>query len=381
MPTAIGLLERALMLAPNGPDGCRSVTAIRLSDALMLSGDTRRALDVAADGARPGPDGEGQMPCLVQRYLLAARLGRVTADDLGKLRAALAGGEPDRFAWCRFEQVRMLLHLDQGRFGAAEEAACAALGHARLIGDAYEEDRLLVALCEIRQWSPTPMAEKLSGCAELLERFAADRFLALPALAARARCLALTGDRPGARSALADAGSVVEQLRLTMGRVLVDQVAGLAASLEGGHEEAEERFRRAADALEQAGYVPVALTMRVQAARELSRCGRAEESAERISRLLERREEMDVRGRILCLSAVVLAAAGEGRADPARGEVLTLLKDIDDPCLRGEVCFDLARAHRCLGETSEAGVLAGLAADSYLAVGATSPLEAVREWM
>ncbi|MFB6613924.1 AAA family ATPase [Streptomyces sp. NPDC056367] len=381
VPTAIGLLERALMLAPNGPDRCRSVAAIRLSDALMLSGDTRRALDVAADGARQGPDGEGQLPCLVQRYLLAARLGRVTAADVAKLRAELAGGEPDRFAWCRFEQVRMLLHLDRGRFAAAEEAACAALGHARLIGDAYEEDRLLVALCEIRQWSPTPMAEKLSGCTELLERFAADRFLALPALAARARCLALTGDRPGARRALAEAESAVDQLRLTMGRVLVDQVAGLAASLEGEHAEAEGRFRRAADALEQAGYVPVALTMRVQAARELARCGRAGESAGLIARLLEQRAEMDVRGRILCLSAAVLAAAGEGRADPARADVLALLKDLDDPCLRGEVCFDLARAHRCLGETSEAGVLAGLAADSYLAVGATEPLEAVCKWM
>ncbi|MFD7256065.1 adenylate/guanylate cyclase domain-containing protein [Streptomyces sp. NPDC059874] len=394
VPTAIGLLERALMLAPNGPDRWRSVAAIRLSDALMLSGDTRRALDVAADGARQGPDGEGQRPCQVQRYLLAARLGKVTAAHVEKLRGELDGdevdaGAPDRFAWCRFEQLRMLLHLDHGRFGAAEEAACAALAHARAIGDAYEEDRLLVALCEVRQWSPTPMAEKLSGCAELLERFAADRFLALPALAARARCLALTGDRAGARSALAEAESVVAQLRLTMGRVLVDQVAGLAASLEGEHGEAERRFRGAADALAQAGYIPVALTMRVQAARECARRdekdggagGGAGEAAGLIARLLERRDEMDVRGRILCMAAAVLIAAEEGRADAMRAETLTLLEDIDDPCLRGEVLFDLARAHRLLGETYEAGVLAGLAADSYLAVGATNPLKAVREWI
>lgn len=398
VPTAIGLLERALMLAPNGPDRCRSVAAIRLSDALMLSGDTREALDVAADGARQGPDGEGQRPCQVQRYLLAARLGKVTTAHVEKLRAELDGDErdaggPDRFAWCRFEQLRMLLHLDRGRFGAAEEAACAALEHARVIGDAYEEDRLLVALCEIRQWSPTPMAEKLSGCAELLERFAADRFLVLPALAARARCLALTGDRIGARAALAEAESVVEQLRLTMGGVLVDQVAGLAASLDGEHEEAERRFHSAADALAQAGYIPVALTMRVQAARECAlrdgagggtgrrEAGGAGDAAGRIARLLVRRDEMDVRGRILCVAAAVLIAAEEGRADPMRAEVLALLDDIDDPCLRGEVFFDLARADRCLGDPSGARVMAGLAVAAYGAVGATKPLEAVREWM
>ncbi|MFE9560576.1 AAA family ATPase [Streptomyces sp. NPDC006487] len=378
VPTAIGLLGRALVLARGGPDRCRSVAAVRLSDALMLSGDTRGALEVVEEGAwRDTSD-----PALVrvQRLLLAARLGKVAPADVAGLRAALGREEPDRSARCRFEQLRMLIHLDHGRFGAAEEAACAALAHARDAGDAYEEDRLLVALCEIRQWSPSPMAQKLAGCTELLERFAADRFLALPALAARARCLALTGDRAGARTALAEAESVVAQLRLTMGRVLVDQVAALAASLEGDHAEAERRFRDAADALEQAGYVPVALTMRVQAARECARRERADEAARRIAELLERRGEMDVRGRILCLSAAVLGAAAQGRADPLRAEVLRLLRDLDDPCLRGEVCFDLARAHRLLGEAAGARAMAGLAVDSYAAVGAAKPLGAVRAW-
>lgn len=384
VPTAIGLLGRALVLARGGPDRCRSVAAVRMSDALMLSGDTRGALEVVEDDEWR----DTSAPCLVrvQRHLLAARLGKVAAADVERLRAALDGldgldgEEPDRSARCRFEQLLMLIHLDHGRFGAAEEAACAALDHARGVGDAYEEDRLLVALCEIRQWSPSPMAQKLAGCAELLERFAADRFLALPALAARARCLALTGDRAGARSALAEAESVVVQLRLTMGRVLVDQVAALTASLDGEHAEAERRFRGAADALEQAGYVPVALTMRVQAARECARRHRTDEAARRIADLLARREEMDVRGRILCLSAAVLGAAAQGRAEPMRAEVLRLLRNLDDPCLRGEVCFDLARAHRYLGEGAEARTMAGLAADSYAAVGAVKPLGAVRAW-
>lgn len=380
VPTAIGLLERALVLARNGPGACLSVAAVRLSDALMLTGDTRRALDVVAEGSPQGLDGEGGRTCLVQRYLLAARLGRVGAEEVERLRAELGAGQ-DLLAWCRFEQVRMLFHLDHGRFGAAEEAAGAALGHARAIGDPYEEDRLLVALCEIRQWSATPMEEKLSGCAELIDRFAADRFLALPALAARARCLALTGDVSGARSALAEAGSVVEQLRLAMGGVLVDQVAGLAASLEGAHEVAEQHFRSAAEALEQAGYVPTALTLRVQAARECARHDGAGDAARRIAELLTRCDQMDVRGRILCMSAAVLTAAEEGRADPLRADVVALLEDIDDPCLRGDVCFDLARADRLLGDPSGARTLAGLAADSYAAVGATTPLGAVRAWM
>ncbi|MFE5586585.1 AAA family ATPase [Kitasatospora sp. NPDC056531] len=383
LPSAIELLERALVLAGRGPGRWRQVAAIRLSDALMLAGDTGRAVEVVADGLRHGPDDPGRRLYLVQRSLLAARLGTVTEAGVEGLRAELDGepGTPeDRFAWCRFEQLRMLLHLARGRFGAAEEAACAALEHARAAGDAYEEDRLLVALCEVRQWSPTPVPSKLAGCAELVERFAADRFLLLPALAARARCLALTGDDAGARAALAEAGSVVEQLRLTMGGVLVDQVAGLACSLRGDHARAERHFRHAAEALEAAGYVSVPLGMRVQAARECARRGRLDEAAARIAELLDRREEMDVRGRILCLSAAVLIAAGRGRADPLLAEVPALLDGVDDPCLRGEVCFDLARAARLLGDEAGARAMALAAVDSYTAVGATQPLETVCEW-
>ncbi|MFJ9845578.1 AAA family ATPase [Kitasatospora sp. NPDC101155] len=398
LPSAIELLERALVLAGRGPGRWRQVAAIRLSDALMLAGHSGRAVEVVADGLRHGPDAPGRRLYLVQRSLLAARLGTVTEVGVEELRAELDGdtGAPgdtahtdgtadpgdtaDRFARCRFEQLRMLLHLSRGRFGAAEEAASAALKHARAAGDAYEEDRLLVALCEVRQWSPTPVPSKLAGCAELVERFAADRFLLLPALAARARCLALTGDDTGARAALAEAGSVVEQLRLTMGGVLVDQVTGLACSLRGDHARAERHFRQAAEALEAAGYVSVPLGMRVQAARECARRGRLDEAGERIAELLDRREEMDVRGRILCLSAAVLIAAGRGRADPLLAEIPALLDGVDDPCLRGEVCFDLARAARLLGDEAGARAMAVAAVDSYTAAGATQPLETVRNW-
>ncbi|MGY1497421.1 AAA family ATPase [Streptomyces sp. QTS52] len=373
MPAAIELLSRALDLTPGTSDPWRSVASIRLSDALMFSGDTPRALEVARR--------QDQLPCLVQQHLLQARLGKVADVDVEKLLADLVTDRSDRFAWCRFEQLRMLIHLGEGRFGAAEQAAIAALEHSRAIGDPYEEDRLLVALCEVRQWSPTPVEEQLAGCAELLERFAADRFLLLPALAARARCLALMGDRVGARTALAEAESVVEQLRVTIGRVLVDQVAGLASSLEGEHGEAEWHYRAAADALEKAGHTPIALTMRVQAARERSRLPSGAGAAEEIAALLERHDEMDFRGRLLCMAAQARLAAESGRRDSALDDLPHLLQDTDDPCLRGEISFDLAQAHRHLGDMSEARVSAAAAIDSYLAVGATKPLGQVRAWM
>lgn len=369
---AIDVLRRALALAPDtAQSSWWPVATIRLSDALMLTGQTPEALDAVGED-------KGRWPVVVQRHLLAARLGRIEAAAVEELRAELESGDADRLAWCRFDQLRMADGLARGRFGEAERALLAALDHARAIGDDYEEDRLLVALCEVRQWSPSPIAQKLEGCDELLRRFAADRFLMLPALASKARCLALRGDRAGARTALAAAADVVEQLRLTMGHVLVEQVAGLLGALDGEHAEAERHYRDAAAALERAGYTSTASTMRVHAAREAVRHGTSEEIAE----LLERRGEMDVRGRILCGSTAVYQAAVAGReASEVHAEVIGLLHGLDDPYLTGEVRFDLARAARVRGEDAAADELATEAARDYRTIGATRPLEAVHAWL
>ncbi|GAA2479772.1 adenylate/guanylate cyclase domain-containing protein [Winogradskya humida] len=356
VPAAIELLGRAVELLPGS-----AVAAIRLSDALLLSGDLTRAVSVIAASF-------GSRACLAQRYLLDARRGIHT-----EVPRDLEGDTSDRLAGCRFEQLRMLTHLACGRFGAAERAARAALGHAKELGDDYEQERLLVALCEIRQWSPVPLAERLAHCAELAGRFAADPFLLMPVLVARARSLALTGDSPGAHAALAEAGAIVTQLRLTMGEVLISQAAGLVTALDGDHRGARGHFQDAASALEKAGHAPTALTLRVQAARELITEDLPRATAE-IGGLLERHQDMEVRGRLLALST----AARLGVAAP--DALTSLLATTDDPCLRGDVYFDLARAHRTAGDDAAADRAVQAAIASYAGIGAEVPLRSVRAW-
>ncbi len=374
LPTAIKLLDRGLKLA-GGLADCGPVIAVRLSDALLMSGQTGRAMAVAAESTDPR--------CVAQYHLVAVRCGLVRDGEVADLRERLARGEADHLAWCRFEQLRMLVCLRQGRFGAAEQAVHAALRHARAIGDAYEEDRLLVALCEVRQWSPTSATDQLAGCARLLRRFADDRFLLVPVLAAQARCLALTGDLASARSVLRDAWSVVDQLKLPMGRVLVDQTAGVVWSLDGEHAAAERHFRAAADALEQAGHGPVVLTLRVQAARERAwrelpdaavATGAVPEAAAEVAGLLRRLGEMELRGQILCRGTALRIGIDD---DP--GELRALLGDTDDPCLLAEAYIDLARACRHRGEHEAAAAMAAVAAASCAAVGATRLAQRARE--
>ena len=367
LPTATGLLDRAVRHAADGPD--RAVAAIRLSDTLLLMGDTRRAMDVVATVARDTADPGVRDACTAQLRLLDVRLGS-RPDSLGQTHPESRPDETQGpLARTRLAQVRMLVHLEQGRFGAAERACLSGLAEARAMDDSYEQDRLLVALCEIRQWAPTRLADQLVSCAELAARFAGDRVLLVPVLAARARCLALLGDGPGARAALAEAEVAVAELRLHMGRVLIDQVAGLAAALDGTHVRAARLYRRAADALDQAGHTPVALTLRVQAVREHPvRDGE-------LAALLGRMSEMDFRGRLLSLST-----AARMNVAPAEG-VEQLLAATDDPGLRGDVLFDLARAYRKRGDATQAGRLAEAAVDSYAVIGATRPMEAVRAWI
>ncbi|GAB1642136.1 AAA family ATPase [Krasilnikovia sp. MM14-A1259] len=387
LPAATGLLHRALSLAVAGADrgtdldeagDDAAVAAIRLSDALLLAGDTRRAATVVADIIGNGDaDGLDRPACLVQQHLLAVRAGRPAAVPPDRIRRGLAAVAGDRLARCRMAQLRMLIHLGRGRFAAAQRAALVALAHARTLGDEYEQDRLLVALCEIRQWSPTPLAEQLAGGAELARRFAADRFLLVPVLAARARCLALIGDEAGARAALAQAREAVEQLQLTMGGVLIDQAAGLVCALSGDHTAAERHFRRAAGVLDRADHGPGALTLRVQAARERAGRDPAGAAAE-VAALLARGSEMDVRGLLLCLSASIrLDVGGPDLPDPRLDEVTALLARTDDPCLRGDVHADLAHACAGRGDRAAARASADAAIGCYAQVGATAPMEAV----
>ncbi|HEU5271680.1 MAG TPA: adenylate/guanylate cyclase domain-containing protein [Jatrophihabitans sp.] len=379
--TATDMLGRAVEFAIDGQAGCLAVAAVRLSDALLLCGEAQRAMEVVDAGGWPAAAGQGRWACLVQRQLLAVRLTGRCESSVEALAAELTAAGADQLAWCRLEQLRMLIELDQGHYVEAERAAAAALEHARCLGDVYEEDRLLVAECEVRQWSPMPIADKLACCDELAERFALDRFCLIPVLAARARNLLLIGDRPAARAALAEAGSAVEQLQLSMGRVVVAQVCGLEHSLAGEHATAERHFRGAADLLQQGGSARAALTMRVLAVRECMRQHRLVEAGSEIALLLERQTEMDVRGRLLCTSTAARLAAAQGIVHPWLRAVPPLLAETDDPCVHGEIYLDLADAHRQLGDRANGSAMLAAAARSYATVGATEPVRRAVAWI
>lgn len=391
LSAAVDLLTRAGDITPyaagapyddSNDSECRAVATVRLSDALLMTGGLAAAQSVILPPIERAPQSRIGRACRLQRAILAVRAGQ-PADgpaEVGALIAELRLDRTDHFNWCRLHQVRMLQQIADGRFRAAERSARHALRRAGQMSDGYERDRLLAALCEVGQWSPTPIPDKLAFCADVAARFADDRCLLVPVLVARARFAAALGSLAEAAAALAEARQIVTDLRLAMAEVLVDQGAGVVASLAGDHEDAERYFRSVARALDQAGHRPAALAVRALADRERMQWRHDDEAADEMRAGLT--DHMDLRGRVLTLGVAARAAAAAGTSPAGlAADALLLLERTDDSCLRGDVFADLAVAWRRAGDQAKAQAMARAAAANYGAVGASLPLQRIQKWL
>lgn len=372
LPTALDLLRRVQQLPAAADAPHRRVATIRLSDALVLSGDLAAARAVVDES----PDRLHR----IHRALLGVRAGEPAGVSMTELTAELA--EDDHLAWSRLQQLRMLRQVADGRFLDAELSALSALEHAEAMADGYESDRLRAAVCELAQWSPMPVPERLAFVDDVAARFADDRSLLVPVQVVQARLLALAGELGRARAVLAGARRAVDDLRLTMTGVLVEQGAGMVASVAGEHELAESHLGAAARALETAGHRPAALTLRALAVRERLRRRPDDQARAEVRVLNGHQDRMDLRGRVICAGNTLLADARPGlHLDDEAERVGTMLAGTDDACLRADVLTDLAVAQRRCGHAAAALTLAGAAADTYAGIGALLPLRRLRAWL
>ncbi|MGI5162418.1 AAA family ATPase [Microbispora sp. CA-102843] len=383
LPAAIALLERGRDLLPVGHTEHR-VLAVRICDAGLARGEADRPYDALDVAERMLPDDRrNRLICSIQRETLATRFGTRPA-SAEPFRDLLAADPGDDLGWCRFHHLEALVRIGEGRFGAAEEALRDALARARSLGDRYEENRLLSGLCELAQWSPTPLAEGLSLCVGVSARFRADRAILLPVLVTEARLLALAGYVTAARAVLDKADRHAGDLHLDLAATAVLQVRGLVESLVDRHAEAEALFRRAAADLHRAGQSEPARTLELYAARELLRQGRHPEAARELDRLRAAGGRLQARGELtlLALSARVASLDGDhGAAGAVAALAEELLARTDDPCLRGDVLADLAEVHRAAGRTGAAARAAARALRDYAAKGAELPARRVRRWI
>ncbi|BCB82898.1 ATP-binding protein [Phytohabitans suffuscus] len=386
LSAGIALLERgrAVLTAGEGPYAAMSV---RLSDAWLSLGDRVRAF-AALDDAGQALAGNDRARRLVDasRLLLGLRFGVEAPDAVtagcARIAGALLDDPEDHFGWSRLHQVQALSALSSGRIGQAESELRLATARARAMGDEYEEKRLLIAHCELAQWSPEHVDTGIELCVQVASRYGGDRAFLVPVLVTRARLTALRGDIGEARQLLATAGADAEELRLTLARASVAQARGAVESLAGDHAEAARCFERAARVLAAAGHAMATQTLLVSAARERVRAGLPVAHLDGV--LGGGAAGLEPRAEVIALAVRARVAGGAGDADTVMrlgSAAVERLGRVDDPVLHAEVLFDLAEATDLCGHPGYAAELAERAREHYRARGVRQGEATVTGWL
>lgn len=387
LPAAAALLERSRDLRPGG-DPRHAQLGLLISDAWIGLFDQRRALASLSAAEAAAHDARTQVTCAIQRCIVALRLGLATAETVAaqarQIAAALDPAAGDDLSWCRYHQVQAYLHLAGERAAAADASLRLSLERARAMEDAYEEERLLCAICEVAQWTPGHLTEGLEICGVLASRFAANRALLVPVIVTQAYLDALAGRLDAARCSLAAATAYAGDLHLDRADAAVLETSGSVESLAGAYDTAAAQYGRAAAALRGAHDAPATAMLEAAAARAVFDQGRAGEAAAMLGRIEAKAEGALLRTQIVtdALRGRLASAAGShDRAVAVARRAAELSGGTDDPCLAGAALFDLAVVTKAAGQSAEAAEAAAAALERFEAKGASLPAGRVYEWL
>jgi class 3 adenylate cyclase/tetratricopeptide (TPR) repeat protein len=388
LPASAALLERGRELLPAG-DGRHTALALHICDAALGLWDEHRSLAAlaAAEAALAGQS-RNAATCAIQRHIIALRLGLASPGEVAAktkmIEADLAADPEDNLSWCRLHQLQAYLHLAAEQAAAADASLRLGLARARAMGDGYEEDRLLCAVCELAQWAPIHVRTGLELCATLAGRFAANRALLAPILVTRAYLTAIGGDLEDARRTLATARAHAGDLHLDLADAAVMEMSGFVESLAGRHDKAEAHYRRALETLRGAAHSPDAATIEAEIARELLAQGRIAAAAAALDRLEASVGDPGPRTRITVAALrgrISSARCCHGEAIGRASEAGELVARTDDLFLAGRTLFDEAVVLRAAGHPERAAETAARALARFEAKGAALPAGEVCDWL
>jgi class 3 adenylate cyclase len=387
LPAAIALLERGRGLLPAG-DARHTGLALHICDSAIALWDLERPLAAlaAAEAALPG-DRANAATCDIQRRIVALRLGLAAPDQVAVeakiLQASLESEPGDNRGWCRLHQLQAYLHLVREQTAAADAALRAGLVRARAMGDEYEEERLLCAICELAQWAPRDVATGLELCATLGRRFADNRALLVPVLLTRAHLTALGGAIDDARHVLATAFGYTGDMPMDLAHAAVMEMSGFLEALDGDHAAAEASYRQSLGVLRVARHAPDTQNTEVAIAREMFEQGKTV-AAELALNQVGLSDRASLRARISAGALRARIASVRGQHDAALAaarKACVLGADVDDRCLTGETLFDLAITAANAGMAEDAAVAAADAVRNFDAKGAVLLAGRVRAWL
>ena len=363
LAAAASLLRRAAALLPER-DERRLRLLPDLGEALTEIGELAwaelfltEAVRVASEIGEERLGAEASLVLLQHRWH-AERLDRWTATLLEEAERAIAVFEQagDHAGLARAWRLIMNAHGVAHRFGEAAAAAERAGEHARLAGDPRQEARAASGYAMASLYGPTPVAEAIARCEQLLAETSDKRLEGL-VLCLLAPLRAMQGEFEAARTLYA------------RGRALLDDIGGklIAASttfnastvelLAGDSTTAERELRREYERLEQMGETFLRPTVAAYLAVAICNQGRYDEAEHFAGIAAEVATADDVVSQAMWRSVRARVLARDARFEEAVAlatEAVKLLGATDGIVKHGDALVALADVLDRAGRSAEA---------------------------
>jgi class 3 adenylate cyclase/tetratricopeptide (TPR) repeat protein len=324
MPAAVRLLSRATELLPE-KDPKRLELLPQLAFSLMEIGDFERLQEVAAETeelASESGDVGFKAHSLVLRLSIQVLTNPEGWAEVAEREAprAIATFEAvgDERGMAKAWSLLALVHLMSAQFGPGEEAWAEAAAHARKAGDRRDELESL-AWVPLFVWAgPTPSADGLRRCREILERVQGDRKAMSSALIAQAAFESGLGRFEDARLLIAQAKALLQEVALAVWLAgPFAQFAGWVELLAGDPAAAERELRPGFERLEEIGELAWLSTVAAILAEAVYEQGRFAEAEQLTQRSEQAAGAEDAYSQALLRSVRAKVQAQGGRTEDA----------------------------------------------------------------
>jgi class 3 adenylate cyclase/tetratricopeptide (TPR) repeat protein len=363
IPAAIKLLDRALALV-NEQDPARLDLMRELSSAFWSVGEVARAeslLNGFLEAATALGDRRAEWYALLDRAIWRHIVDpAATADELLDVseQAVRIFEELDddrglARAWRRMAYVPRA----RGHFAMSEDAIERAIAYARKAGDAQEEARSIDNLCTVLLLGPTPAAEGIRRCEDLLAT-TRGRLMEANIVTSLAGLKAMRGEFDEARDLCARGETIYAELGLRLSLVALSEIVGYVELLAGDGAAAEEALRGGYDIVSAGGVSALLAFQAGLIAEALIAQGRYEEADELALMQEQHVASEDVFAQIgwRALRARLDAHLGDhARAQQLAIEAVERAAETDALNLHADALLSLAEAQRAAGRLDEAG--------------------------
>jgi class 3 adenylate cyclase/tetratricopeptide (TPR) repeat protein len=364
MPASANLFRRAVQLLPRA-DARRLDLLPELGEALLETGEFAAAevfLDEAIECAAANDDARLHARASLMRLLLRAHSsapehwsGQLEHDaraimdvlDEAKDNANLAAAAT----------LVALAHGAAGRYGDSADLSARAIEYATLAGDERQRSKAACHYAQVATYGPTPVAEALERCEELLARANGDRRTEGIVSGLLARLHAMQGNFDHARVLYARGRAVLQDMGRSVVAASTSMDSGSVEMLAGEPSAAERELRRDYAELEEMGEKVLLSTIAGELARAVYAQGGYDEAHRLSVRAQRLAADEDVLSQALwrMVRAKVLAQRGTiSEAKRFALKAVELLQPTGDLVSQAEALMDLAEVLEQAGEVEDA---------------------------